>query len=214
MRAASATTVFNTLRIRVCFGASCCTGKKRDVESGLDYFGAGYNSSSMGRFMSPDPLGGDLTNPQSLSRYSYVLNNPLTNTDLTGMDSWDAKEMVWPRRNCLVGRSRCSGTDGLGKCIDGANDALRRDSQTNYRSPQGSVDVDAAAIALANANIRYLTVGLGITANSQFADPIAAAVNKAFLPEMQQQISYAQQHLSEARSAWIADLLRSNPQSR
>ncbi len=35
--------------------------------------------------MSPDPLGGDLTNPQSLNRYSYVLNNPLTNTDPTGM---------------------------------------------------------------------------------------------------------------------------------
>src|ERR1700748_1936466 len=30
----------------------------------------------MGRFMSPDPLGGDLTNPQSLNRYAYVLNNP------------------------------------------------------------------------------------------------------------------------------------------
>ena len=61
------------------------TGKERDAESGLDYFGARYNSSAMGRFMSPDPLGGDLTNPQSLNRYSYVLNNPLTNTDPTGM---------------------------------------------------------------------------------------------------------------------------------
>ena len=31
------------------------TGKERDAESGLDNFGARYNSSSMGRFMSPDP---------------------------------------------------------------------------------------------------------------------------------------------------------------
>lgn len=61
------------------------TGKERDAESGLDYFGARYNSSSMGRFMSPDPLGGDLTDPQSLNKYSYVLNNPLTNTDPTGL---------------------------------------------------------------------------------------------------------------------------------
>jgi RHS repeat-associated protein len=61
------------------------TGKERDAESGLDYFGARYNSSSMGRFMSPDPLGGDLTNPQSLNKYAYVLNNPLTNTDPTGL---------------------------------------------------------------------------------------------------------------------------------
>ena len=30
------------------------TGKERDSESGLDNFGARYNSSSLGRFMSPD----------------------------------------------------------------------------------------------------------------------------------------------------------------
>ena len=59
--------------------------KIRDQESSNDYFGARYFSSAVARFMSPDPLGGDLTNPQSLNRYSYVLNNPLTNTDPTGM---------------------------------------------------------------------------------------------------------------------------------
>ena len=31
------------------------TGKERDSESGLDNFGARYNASSMGRFMTPDP---------------------------------------------------------------------------------------------------------------------------------------------------------------
>jgi RHS repeat-associated protein len=31
------------------------TGKERDSESGLDDFGARYNSSSLGRFMSADP---------------------------------------------------------------------------------------------------------------------------------------------------------------
>jgi RHS repeat-associated protein len=36
------------------------TGKERDSESGLDNFGARYFTSSMGRFMSPDPLGGHL----------------------------------------------------------------------------------------------------------------------------------------------------------
>src|SRR5207302_4223608 len=32
------------------------TGKERDAESGLDNFGKRYDSSSMGRFMTPDPL--------------------------------------------------------------------------------------------------------------------------------------------------------------
>ena len=33
------------------------TGKERDSESGNDYFGARYYAASMGRFMSPDPMG-------------------------------------------------------------------------------------------------------------------------------------------------------------
>jgi len=36
------------------------TGKERDAESGNDYFNARYFGSSMGRFLSPDPLGGSL----------------------------------------------------------------------------------------------------------------------------------------------------------
>ncbi|HXS11613.1 MAG TPA: RHS repeat-associated core domain-containing protein, partial [Acidobacteriaceae bacterium] len=39
------------------------TGKERDTESGLDYFGARYYASSMGRFMSPDPSGLAFANP-------------------------------------------------------------------------------------------------------------------------------------------------------
>jgi RHS repeat-associated protein len=31
------------------------TGKERDAESGLDYFGARYYASTMGRFTSADP---------------------------------------------------------------------------------------------------------------------------------------------------------------
>jgi len=65
------------------------TGKERDAESGLDNFGARYYSSTMGRWMSPDPSGlayADITNPQSFNLYSYVLNNPLTNIDPRGLD--------------------------------------------------------------------------------------------------------------------------------
>jgi RHS repeat-associated protein len=61
------------------------TGKERDWESGLDNFGARYNSSSLGRFMSPDPLGGKLIDPQTLNKYSYVRNNPINLTDPTGL---------------------------------------------------------------------------------------------------------------------------------
>ena len=63
------------------------TGKERDSESGLDNFGARYDSSQYGRFMTPDPgnAGADPSNPQSWNMYSYVLNNPLINIDPTGL---------------------------------------------------------------------------------------------------------------------------------
>jgi RHS repeat-associated protein len=67
------------------------TGKERDSESGLDNFGARYDASSMGRFMTPDWSAKEepvpyakLDNPQSLNLYSYVLNNPLSNIDTDG----------------------------------------------------------------------------------------------------------------------------------
>ncbi len=40
-----------------------------------------------GRWLTPDPLGGDITNPQSLNRYAYVLNNPCTLRDPLGLES-------------------------------------------------------------------------------------------------------------------------------
>ena len=61
------------------------TGKERDSESGLDNFGARYDSSSLGRFMSPDPLGGRMIDPQTLNKYSYTRNNPINLIDPTGL---------------------------------------------------------------------------------------------------------------------------------
>lgn len=62
------------------------TGKERDTESGLDYFGARYYSSNMGRWMSPDAPFADQhpDNPQSWNMYSYTRNNPLSAVDPDG----------------------------------------------------------------------------------------------------------------------------------
>jgi RHS repeat-associated protein len=67
------------------------TGKERDVESGLDNFGARYDASSLGRFMTPDWAAKPTAvpyavfgNPQSLNLYAYVLNNPLSKKDPDG----------------------------------------------------------------------------------------------------------------------------------
>jgi RHS repeat-associated protein len=80
------------------------TLKERDVETGLDYFLARYYSSTQGRFTSPDEFSGgpdelyvrardskkqalpyvEITQPQSLNKYTYVYNNPCRYIDPDG----------------------------------------------------------------------------------------------------------------------------------
>lgn len=62
------------------------TGKERDEETGLDFFGARYYASTIGRFTSPDPLqaSGIITDPQTWNRYAYVSNNPMKYIDIGG----------------------------------------------------------------------------------------------------------------------------------
>lgn len=62
------------------------TGKERDAESGLDYFGFRYFSSAQGRWTSPDQPFADqhLEGPQSWNMYAYVRNNPLAHVDPNG----------------------------------------------------------------------------------------------------------------------------------
>jgi RHS repeat-associated protein len=68
------------------------TGKERDSETGLDYFGERYYASTQGRFTACDPLMASATtgDPQSWNRYVYVLNNPLRYIDPDGMMQRDA----------------------------------------------------------------------------------------------------------------------------
>jgi RHS repeat-associated protein len=62
------------------------TGKERDAETGLDYFGARYFSGAQGRFTSVDPVfaTASLFHPQSWNGYTYGLNNPLKYVDRDG----------------------------------------------------------------------------------------------------------------------------------
>jgi len=68
------------------------TGKERDAETGLDYFGARYYRADLGRFTTADPIGVTpkrLMDPQRLNRYSYVQNRPLVCVDPDGRyEAW------------------------------------------------------------------------------------------------------------------------------
>ena len=60
------------------------TGHITDGETGLIYMVARYYDAQLGRFLSADTSVSDWENPQDLNPYSYVVNNPISNTDPTG----------------------------------------------------------------------------------------------------------------------------------
>jgi len=60
------------------------SGEYYDEESGLYYLRARYYDPSTGRFISKDPVEGNVTNPLSLNSYTYCLNNPIIYIDPSG----------------------------------------------------------------------------------------------------------------------------------
>ncbi len=95
------------------------TGKERDQESWLDYFGARYYGSALGRFTSPDPSGldfADLTNPQSLNLYAYVMNSPLSSVDPNGLSD----EPCGGGGNVVASKGEGDGPDPCGGGVDPA----------------------------------------------------------------------------------------------
>ncbi|NEW08357.1 RHS repeat-associated core domain-containing protein [Paenibacillus sp. SYP-B3998] len=59
------------------------SGEMMDDKVGLQYLRARWYDPSMGRFVGEDSYGGQVNNPLSLNRFTYVENNPLTHVDPT-----------------------------------------------------------------------------------------------------------------------------------
>ena len=72
--------------VNTCAQSYKFSGMERDSETQNDHTMFRYYESNLGRWLSPDPLAGDVTNPQSLNRYAYVMNSPCSYTDPLGLD--------------------------------------------------------------------------------------------------------------------------------
>jgi RHS repeat-associated protein len=126
------------------------TGKERDAESGLDYFGARYYGSTMGRFMSPDWASNPqavpyatYANPQSLNLYNYMRNNPLSGVDADG--HWPIFNAMDPNTWKNIGSGVGHVAIALGKTTVNAINFLTGDCSCQSKSiaplqPNGNVE--------------------------------------------------------------------------
>ena len=69
------------------FAGEQSDSRARQGATGLYYLRARYYDPSLGRFLTADPLAGAATQPQTLNRYAYALNNPVNRVDPTGLAS-------------------------------------------------------------------------------------------------------------------------------
>ncbi len=145
------------------------TGKERDSESGLDNFGARYMTSSLGRFMSPDPLlnSGRPWNSQTWNRYTYTRNNPLNFIDPTGLYEWAANTCAQDDKKCnkQYEKNQQNARDAL-KNLEKARDKFKPGTKEYNR-------LDAALKAFGKEGEKNgVTVGFGALAGKAAATTI------------------------------------------
>jgi RHS repeat-associated protein len=74
------------------------TGQRNEAGIGLMDYNARFYDPALGRFVSADTIVPEPANPQSLNRYSYVLNSPLNYRDPSG-HAYDAGDAWAGRRD-------------------------------------------------------------------------------------------------------------------
>lgn len=168
------------------------TGKERDAESGLDYFGARYYASSMGRMMSPDwsakaePVPyAKLDNPQSLNLYAYVGNNPLRFTDPTGHYELNA--------------SNCNGNAKCQKKYDKSADKFEKQRAKDLNSKKESVRTAAANYG-ARGEANGVHVGFGDLSAQHIDGSVDPSGSTPGNPNIQVQIDFTRAGSAETQT--------------
>ncbi len=122
-----------------------------DAETNTDHADFRQYSNAQGRWLSPDPYDGsyDTSNPQSMNRYVYAMNNPLSNVDPSGNApcTWSTEDgLTCPEweydasyggppptpsefQKSLSGVINCDENPDLPECIAAANDPANNGTQ-------------------------------------------------------------------------------------
>jgi RHS repeat-associated protein len=171
------------------------TGKERDAETGLDYFGARYYGSKIGRFTAVDPVynwNANLLDPQRWNRYAYAKNNPLRFVDPNGEDVGEAAAWVQGQvsyasnfyigaavgtGNPLVAGSATFVASSLELGINGVADAFRVGESTGAALGRGDSGLAFAAAVSEDAGraggLILMAVGAARSLGAKGAGPYA-----------------------------------------
>ena len=157
------------------------TGKERDAESGLDYFGARYYTSAMGRMMSTDPgnLGANPANPQSWNMYGYSLNNPLRFTDPTGLYVCEDNTKCKSKNDQAFAKSLADAQTAANK-LTGADQIEAQRAIDSY----GAQDVDNGVNVRFDSNVQGGATEVSGPANGEKSadNPNGQNINVTFNP--------------------------------
>ena len=174
------------------------TGKERDAETGYDYFGARYYSSSLGIWLSVDPMSDKYP---SLSPYVYCADNPMRLVDLEGC-KWDSAAIIFVEKykeevNLRIGyindlREKNNSTERLdlqfdeyNKILGELND-LGNDPNNIYRITNGvnlgkNVHGKVSYGGTNDAGLNIIQIDLASTGNVAFyLDPLAHELKHAY----------------------------------
>ena len=131
------------------------TDQEHDPETGLYNYNARLYDPWAGQFITPDSIIPDYSNPQSLNRYSYTLNNPMRYIDPTGhwtvQGAWNsftnAVSSAWSGVTSYLGSGN-SGSASLSSYYDYSSPATTSSSQlSSYYSSSFSAGTSGTADA-------------------------------------------------------------------
>ena len=159
-----------------------------DTREDLDYMHARYYSPHLGRFLSVDPVGGEIGSSQSWNRYSYVRNNPMNMVDPTGEAGKEVADWIDRQAAAAVGYVDANTGGGVGATllnatvgtagdmVSGAADMLRVGDSTGQAIGEGATGEDLVlSVTQDVGRASALALSMAVPANSAMRSQGAAA---------------------------------------
>jgi RHS repeat-associated protein len=143
------------------------TGKPKDQDTGLSYYGARYYSPDLGRFMSIDPESVNPENIMSFNRYAYANNNPYLYKDPIGNFPDPIEAVAGAILGGIAGYSQTESFSGMvvGAAIGSA-------------TAIGTSVIGSYAVATAETAGTLAKIGTSVAANTTFSTISISEMNE------------------------------------